>query len=226
MRILFFILLLANLVFFAYGQGYFDSPAQHNPDTSRVQQQLNPEKIRLLTEQQVANLPLAQPKRNEAAKGTACFEWGIFLGSDLARAQGAITALHAGIKTTERKLQEPPEYWIYMPPQGSRKNAEKKGQELKQLGVSNFQVVQDAGPWQFALSLGVFSSEAAANVGLAKLKKKGVRSARLGERSIEAKTILQLREAPNSLQDKISQLIKQDFPGTEVKECKPEEKKT
>lgn len=56
MHLLVFILALVNLLFFAYGQGYLGHA--DNPDKVRPQQQLNPEKIKLLS----AGEPPAPPK--------------------------------------------------------------------------------------------------------------------------------------------------------------------
>lgn len=46
MKALVFILVLANLLFFAYAEGYFGRPG--NPDAARVDQQLNRERIRVV----------------------------------------------------------------------------------------------------------------------------------------------------------------------------------
>lgn len=46
MKALVFILVLANVLFFAYGSGYFGRP--DNPDAGRVEQQLNPDRIRVV----------------------------------------------------------------------------------------------------------------------------------------------------------------------------------
>ena len=51
--------------------------------------------------------------------------------------------------------------------------------ELKQLGVSDLFVMQDAGANYLAISLGVFSSERRAQERLAELKGKGVKTARV-----------------------------------------------
>jgi hypothetical protein len=46
MKALVFVLVLANVLFFAYAEGYFGRP--DNPDAGRVEQQLNPERIRVV----------------------------------------------------------------------------------------------------------------------------------------------------------------------------------
>ncbi|MEY2632013.1 MAG: hypothetical protein RIR00_667 [Pseudomonadota bacterium] len=46
MRALVFLLVLANLLFFAYDQGYFGRP--ENPDAQRISNQINPEQVRIV----------------------------------------------------------------------------------------------------------------------------------------------------------------------------------
>lgn len=62
MHLLVFILALVNLLFFAYGQGYLGHA--DNPDKVRPQQQLNPEKIKLLS----AGEPPAPPKPESSSE--------------------------------------------------------------------------------------------------------------------------------------------------------------
>jgi cell division septation protein DedD len=73
---------------------------------------------------------------------------------------------------------------VFIPPQADRQMANRKAGELLALGVSEFFIVND-GPQQFAISLGVFSREEGAQSHLAKLREKGVRSARVGLRNTE-----------------------------------------
>jgi hypothetical protein len=47
MKILLFILVLANILFFAFSQTF--SPGENNPDAHRTQQQIQPERIKILS---------------------------------------------------------------------------------------------------------------------------------------------------------------------------------
>ena len=60
-------------------------------------------------------------------------------------------------------------WWVMVPPLANKAEADKKVGELKELGVSDLFVVHDAGPNQFAISLGVFSSEKGGQEHLARL---------------------------------------------------------
>lgn len=67
MKIVVFLLLLANLLFAAYGGGYFGRPA--NPDAGRVEQQIMPERMRIVGRGEVpdAGGKPAPPAKPEAA---------------------------------------------------------------------------------------------------------------------------------------------------------------
>ncbi|HEY5292163.1 MAG TPA: hypothetical protein VIJ43_07615, partial [Burkholderiales bacterium] len=71
MRTVFFILVLANVAFFAFA--WSDSSAEANGDAQIIGKQLNPEKIRLLTSEQVSALT-RKPEPPKVA--SVCLEWG------------------------------------------------------------------------------------------------------------------------------------------------------
>ena len=73
-------------------------------------------------------------------------------------------------------------YWVSIPPQSNKAAAEKKAAELKELGITDFFVVNDPGPSFNAISLGLFHTEDSANERLAQLTRKGVKSARIDTR--------------------------------------------
>jgi hypothetical protein len=220
MRNVFFILALANATFFAYA--WLDAGAQANADAQIIGQQLNPEKIRLFTPEQVSALTR---KREPPKVATVCLEWGAFVGGDTARAGQALEPLGLGAKLTQRKQQDVAGFWVYIPPLASRQVATQKAGELKRLGVDDYFVVPDDPKWRNAISLGVFKTEDAAKARLEALRAKGVKSATSGPRDTQlSKTYFQVREANATLTAKLNEL-KQGFAGTEVRECAPEEKK-
>ncbi|MGP1679608.1 MAG: SPOR domain-containing protein [Burkholderiales bacterium] len=220
MRILFFILMLANVAFFAYA--WFGSGAQAGGDAQIIGQQLNREKIRLLAPRQV-NVFTRKPEPPKVA--AVCIEWGALIGADAARAEQALEPLALGAKLTQHKLDEGAGFWVYMPPLASRQAATQKTGELKRLGVDDYFIMSDDPKWRNAVSLGVFKTEEAANARLAALRAKGVRTAIVGAREAQSgKTYFQVREASPALVAKLNEL-KQGFPDTEVRECAAAEKK-
>jgi hypothetical protein len=215
MRTLFFLLLLANAVYFAIG-AYSD--VLFPGETQLMQQQIKPEAIRLL-----ATAEWARAAKRE--KTAACVEWGAFAGGDAARAEEALAPLKLGAKLVQRRVDEVETWWVFMPPQGSRQAASVKTAELKRLGIDDFYIVQDDPKFRFAVSLGVFRTEEAAANRLEQLRAKGVRSAQVGAREAQPpKTWFQVRDVPDTVTAKLNEL-RQAFPGSEVRDCAPEEKK-
>ena len=218
MRTLFFLLLLANVMFFAYvrlGDVLFPGESQ------LLQQQINPQAIKVLSSAQLAKA--AALKRD---KTVACLEWGAFVGGEVGRADQALAPLALGAKLGQRRLDETATWWVFIPPQGSRQAAIIKAGELKRLGIDDYFVVQEDPKVRFAISLGVFRTQEAARNRLEQLRSKGVRSAQVGARDTQVQKIwFQVRDVPEAVAAKLNDL-RQEFPGSELKECVAEEKKS
>ena len=220
MRTLFFLLLLANVVLFAYGRlGDVLFPG----DSQLLQQQIKPEAIRVLGPEQLAEA--AAVKRD---KTVACLEWGAFVGGEAGRADEALAPLAVlapGVKLAQRRVEETATWWVFMPPQGGRAAAAVKTNELKRLGIEDYYIVQEDPKFRFAVSLGVFRTREAASNRLEQLRAKGVRTAQIGARDTQVQKIwFQVRDVPEAVTAKLNEL-KQRFPGSELKECAAEEKK-
>jgi hypothetical protein len=92
-------------------------------------------------------------------------------------------------------------HWVYIPPLASKADAERKAGELKKLGVTEFFIVTEAGANQYAISLGIFSSEQGAKDQLESLKAKGVRSAKVGLRGGKTTAVhVEARGDPTQIQ--------------------------
>lgn len=222
MKWLFYLLLLANVVFFAYMQ----LATGDNGEAALVRRQFNAEKIKLLNPKEALTIPVLKPavklENAPAARPAACMEWGVFSGTDLARAQDALDKLQLGESLSLRSSEETVGHWVYIAPLKTKKDAENKIAELKALGIGEYFLMQDNSPWRNAISLGVFKSEELARNYLAKLQEKGVKSAVIGERGHQVKrTLFQIRDAGDALATKLAEL-QRDFPGSELKavECK------
>jgi hypothetical protein len=219
MRTAFYLLLLANLGFFAWS--YYDSglPAS---EMQLIEQQLNPQAIRLLTAEQRASLAAERPKV-PAVK--ACMELGPFNTGDVPNVEQALGPLALGPKLSQRRADELASHWVFIPPLASRQAANQKTAELRKLGVEEFFVVQEDPKFRFAISLGIFKTEEAAKAQLEQLRAKGVRSAQVGARETSVqKNYFLVRDVAEALAAKLDEL-RQGFPGSELKECQSEEKR-
>lgn len=215
MRLVFFLLLLLNIGFFAWqwlGSGQASDEAQ------LLEQQINSKAIRLLTPEQVAVLAA---ERAKAPRLVPCLELGAFNPAEVARAEQTLGQLGLGPKLTQRRVEEIANYWVFIPSRGNRQAALQKTAELKRLGIEEFFVVQDDPRFRFAVSLGIFKTEEAAKAWLEQLRAKGVRSAQVGPRETQVpKVYFAVREVSEALAARLNEL-RQGFPGSELKECAP-----
>ena len=78
--------------------------------------------------------------------------------------------------------RSPSGWWVRLPPAASREAAGRKVNELRALDVNDYFVLQEPGPNQFAISLGLFRTEAAAQQHLAVLQSKRIRGASITPR--------------------------------------------
>ena len=146
-------------------------------------------------------------------------EWGSFALGDTARAEQALEPLALGARLGQRRTEEVAGWWVFISPQGSRQSALKKALELRDLGVDEYFIVQDEGEHRWALSLGIFRSEEAAQARLAALRAQGVRSARVGAReTVVPKIWLQVKSADAPLQARLKEIARQ-VEGSEPKNC-------
>ena len=221
MRLLFLLLLAANLALFGWWAYYAPSDATADPEPQR--RQVSPEKIRLLEGKELKALAATKPAPAAGAAPAAagaCIEWGGFAVAEAPKAEQALAPLALGARLSQRRSEETAGWWVFIPPQGNRAAALKKTAELKTLGIEEFFILQDEGKMRWAVSLGVFSSEDAARKHLEVLRAKGVRSAQSGERDTQVVKIwLQLRGADAGQQAKLRESA-QGFPGTEIRDCK------
>lgn len=206
MRIFFLFVLLANVALFAW-LNYAESRA--GADAQIALLQISPDKVRLVQ----AGAVSAAANREKPPLSMVCVEWGPFAADELARGAAALARLDLGNRVTQREASD--SYWVHIPPMKTRADAEKKANEIRALGITDFFVVMEPGPAQFALSLGVFKTEEAANNHLAQLRPKGVRSAIVAPYGAAA-TIFVLREPGEAATMKLAEL-KAEFPGAALK---------
>jgi hypothetical protein len=124
------------------------------------------------------------PAPAPAVATVACTEIGTFDVAEARRFDARLAPLALGDKLTRLAQQEQDvsSYLVNMPPQGSKEAAEHKAEELRNLDVTDFYILQGESPMRWAISLGVFKTESGAQARLAQLNKQGVRTARITPR--------------------------------------------
>jgi hypothetical protein len=222
-RLLFLLLLAANVALFAWTR--FLSSADPAVDRQPMARQVEPQKLRIVNERAPGKPEPAPARPKPAAEAprasapAACVEWGSFSPADASRAAQALGALALGARLAQYRGEESARWWVHFPPQGSRANALKKAAEVRKLGITEFFIVQEPGPTQWALSLGIFTTEEAAQAYLMELRGQGVRTATIGERETRVpKVWFQVRDVDAPLQARLDALAA-EYEGATLHEC-------
>ena len=208
MRTLVLLLLLANLTFFAFTR----LDASRDSEAGRLAEQVQPDKIKILTPQQVAALGPAKV----AALADVCLEWGPLSEADRARAFADLEPLSLGKLLTQRRIETPYAYWVFLPPTGNRAEAERRAADARAKGIGDVAIV-DIGAQRFAVSLGAFANEEAAQARLAQVTAQGVTNAKSAPRQqVVVQTMLVVRDPQATAVAKLRELVPA-YPGSEAK---------
>ena len=227
MRALFLLLVLANAGFYAWWRHL--APPETSADPAPLARQIEPEKLKVLSP---AELPPPSPPKPRPAPAAAaavqaapaavalkCIEWGSFALTDTPRAEKALEPLALGPRLAQRRTEENASWWVFIPSQRTRQGAVRKAAELKDLGIDEYFIVQEEGPLRWALSLGVFRTEDAAQARLSALRARGVRTARVGQRdTVVPKVWLRVANVDPALERQLADIAPQ-MEGSELRTC-------
>jgi hypothetical protein len=177
LRVLVVLLLLANLAFFGWSQGWLDafglrSTGDREPE--RLQRQVRPEVIRVLP-------PGAA---SAAGVGAACIEAGPFAEAEVEAVRGAAQAALPTAGVASVKIDQPGTWIVYMGRYATRDALTKKEDELKRRKLPYEEIREGAASvpgLSPGLSLGRFDDPAAAARALEQFSQQGIRTARVVE---------------------------------------------
>jgi len=145
-----------------------------------------------------------------------CVEWGPISDGDRARALASLEPLDLGKLISQKKIEVVTNYWVFIPPLANKAAADKRVAELKAQGIRDV-IAMDGGPQRFAISLGVFRTEEAAQSRLAALQAQGVTLAKVGPRAQSVQqSVLVVRDPPAPAVARLKEL-QADFQGSEIK---------
>jgi hypothetical protein len=241
LRIVVIVLIFANLLALAIWKGWLGGGPSHG-EPERLSNQLNPDKIRLVTEAPLpvsraavvqsppldastveekveAPAPVPPVPAPEAVAPQACVVFSGLSADQAHELSARIARAGTGFTLAESRSEAPSSWWVHVPSQGSKEASDKKAAELRRLGVDDLFIMQEAGPNQFAISLGLYKNEQAATRHLEALKEKGVRSAQIVTRG--AGTVrLEVKGPSDSLATLASDLSER-LRGVSRLECAP-----
>ena len=241
LRLAFWSLLFLNAALFAYAQGVLGTSKSNEHEPARLRRQFNAAKMTLLTREQAeaAAKAAAPPAGGDAAAGAgsasaaasapasatapafACTEIGPFDAGDARRFEARLAKLDLGDRQSRQTVQaqDVTSWLVHIPPQGSKEAADKKAAELRNLGVSNLYVINTDSPLKYAISLGVFKTEAGAQALLAQLNKQGVHSARIAPRGPQTTHyVYRVRNLDAATRKRIEGYAER-YDGADVKTC-------
>lgn len=201
-KFVFWALLAANALLFAYGRGMLGSADGEVSEPARLSRQLAADKLVLLSGEQAQALAAAakaedgeaEPEPEEtpapapasapaapAAPAYACLETEAFAPPDARRFENRLARLELGTRQTRLAVpfQEVTSHLVYLPPNGGKEGAERRVAELRERGISDYFIMQGDSPMRWAVSLGAFKTEASARTLAAELAKKGVQGVRV-----------------------------------------------
>lgn len=140
-----------------------------------VLQDRTPKKAAVDNDNSIQVLPLSKyvepPKR--------CVELGPFSAHEVDAVRRMLEDLALAQQLSSVENAVTAQWWVYIPSRPSHAEALRRARELEKLGVGELHVFDEASPWKYAISLGLFRSEAAAQAHLAFLQRKGVRGVKL-----------------------------------------------
>ena len=206
MRVVVILLLLANLAFFGYTR--LDSAS--NGEAIRLAEQVQPEKIKLLTPQQLAALGPAKV----AALADVCLEWGPVGEADRTRALTELEPLALGKLLSQRRIESTAAFWVYLPA-SSRADAERRATDVRAKGIGDA-AVSEGGQPRYSVGLGAFRDEDAAKARVAELAQLGVTAKLAPRHQVITQTLFVIRDPQALVVAKIRDLAA-TYRGSEAK---------
>ena len=182
LRLLLLVLIVANLGFYSWTQGWLDGVvgirATGDREPERLARQLRPEAVVILPPESAASSAAT-------AATPACLEAGPFNPTELV---AAITSLKQLLPAATEggwavvKTETPGSWIVYLGKFADAEGLAKKEQELKRLKL-DFEIMRSPPALERGLSLGRFDQRAAADKALERFTQQGVRTARVVELS-------------------------------------------
>lgn len=226
MKLVFLLLLLANLAVLAWQQGVFGRMPEAGREPERVNRQVEPDRIKALAPAEVRairdkarDVPTAPLAGLDLAGGQACVELGDFAGELLERVRPRVDALNLGERLVARTVEVPGWYMVYLPPLKTRAEVDRAAAAMKKQGVKELLVIADNSPLRFGIALGSFRDQELARQHLASLEKRGVKGARVADTpsSVPA-TRFQIKPVDGALAQQLIGLQK-EFPQSRLAPC-------
>ena len=168
------VLLLANLAFFAWSQGWLDGiagvPARSDREPQRLASQVRPDSIVIL--------PTARISATGRVPALSCFEAGPFTPTTVVAAEAALQNVLPPGSWNSVRNEKPGTWLVYMGSYPDPAAMQRKVDEISRRRIE-IEPIAVPGEGDFGLSLGRFDDRAGAERALASLVQRGIRTARV-----------------------------------------------
>ena len=200
LRIIFLVLILANLLFFTWTQGYFGTVGDSR-EPQRLSNQFAPEKLQVVGIEAPSARASQLEQNCRLVSGLALIEAQRLM----VQAKDKLPGLRFALKPNEAPTNI---YWVYIPPLANKLAVDKKLAELKKRDITDLSVILEEGADKFAISLGLFGTELAAREYLQQLAKRDVKSAKVRVRENQPeKAQLEVRGPAELLVKQLPELL-------------------
>jgi hypothetical protein len=171
MRLLFYLLLLANAIVFVLLQ----ATQRFGGESDRMSQQVHAERLNLV------DVSGKSPASASHSSKPVCIEIGDFNTQTVASFEQQVAKLSSAPTADRRLVQAASSQLIFVPPQASEEAANRRLAQLRTLGFTDSAVIRDDSARRWGISLGRFTRTELADAHLEKLRAAGVSDARIGE---------------------------------------------
>ena len=113
----------------------------------------------------------------------ACLMYRNLLTRQVDSLENLVTTRFSGMRLERGAVSSQERFWVFIPPLPNQANVEQAVRALRQMGITDYFVVQDGSENNLAISLGVFSSREGAQAFHATMFNRGVHSVQMGERN-------------------------------------------
>jgi hypothetical protein len=211
-RLLFWLLLLANLVLLTLLPGPLPGTASLEPQ--RLLQQVQPDSVKLLPNTQ-KNGPAKLAPTTEP-----CVEIGDFTAMTAAKFESRLAKLKLPSLPLKQQVQSPQASLVFIPPQSDEGSANRRITKLRALGFTDVYVVREPLARRWGISVGLFTSPELAAAQLENLKKAGIADARIEEHPLNSvRFSYQLKGYAGEDKPELKALIA-EFSGVTLRSCK------
>lgn len=212
-RLLFWVLLIFNLVLLTLLPGPL--PGTSSLEPQRVLQQVQPERVTIVSN------PLTNDPALAAPKPAPCVEIGDFSTTAAAKFESRLAKLKLPTLPLKLQVQPPQASLVFIPPQSDEASANRRLNLLRKLGFNDLSVVREPPARRWGISVGLFSSAELAAAQLENLKKAGVADARIEDYPLNsARFAYQLKGFASEDKPELKTVIT-EFAGTSLRSCKP-----